>query len=80
MSTVKLTPAEKRKATLAAKAAKEQEDNVAFQNASRRSLMISFLPEKLTVAMSGKGRQAKQDANLKAGMCAIDIMLHRPGR
>ncbi|KAJ7161227.1 hypothetical protein B0H12DRAFT_1083376, partial [Mycena haematopus] len=31
----KLTPAEKRKATLAAKAAQELEENIAFQNESR---------------------------------------------
>ncbi|KAJ7764607.1 hypothetical protein DFH07DRAFT_1016427 [Mycena maculata] len=47
----KLTPAEKRKATLAAKAAKELEDNIAFQNKSRKA----------------GGRQAKQVANQKAG-------------
>ncbi|KAJ7751480.1 hypothetical protein DFH07DRAFT_774725 [Mycena maculata] len=46
----KLTPAERRKATLAAKAAKELEDNIAFQNKSRKA----------------GGRQAKQVANQKA--------------
>jgi hypothetical protein len=35
------TPAEKRKATLAAKAAKEQEDQIAFENKSSTVLFVS---------------------------------------
>ncbi|KAJ7649253.1 hypothetical protein B0H17DRAFT_1338733 [Mycena rosella] len=54
MSTRKLTPAEKRKATLAAKAAKELEENIAFQN---QSLKDGGRPAK---------REAKKNAIWKA--------------
>ncbi|KAJ7847789.1 hypothetical protein B0H14DRAFT_2583338 [Mycena olivaceomarginata] len=52
----KLTPAEKRKLTIAAKAQKEVEENIAFRNQSRRSQSTEVLG----------GRQAKKDAKKNA--------------
>jgi hypothetical protein len=69
-----LTPAEKRKATIAARAAKEIEENIAFQNQSRKFhwhlKLYSGRFTKRTEATGG--RQAKKAAKENARMFSFN--------